>query len=164
MSAQVSADEVLIGKLLAYLRAEGYSLRIQQWYPARVRQLLDYCNRNGLPIKNVSSGHVGRFLRRQYRLSRKRYSNLPPFQKGRQRYTGAINITLRMVPGALPVPDPPQTALEAFHRDLVRGYETWLRELRGLCAETPTKRVTHALQFLTFLGPHLTPTGRTLLN
>jgi len=153
MSAQVSADEVLIGKLLAHLRAEGYSLRIQQWYPARVRQLLDYCNRNGLPIENVRSGHVRRFLRRQYRLSRKRYSNLPPFQKWRHRYTGAVNITLRLVHGAWPVPDPPQTALEAFHRDLVRGYETWLRELRGLCAETRTKRVTHALQFLTFLGP-----------
>ena len=71
MSAPLSTDEMLIEKLLAHLRAEGYSLRIQRWYPARVRQLLDYCNRNGLSIESVRSGHVTRFLRGQYRLSRK---------------------------------------------------------------------------------------------
>ncbi|CAE6892579.1 hypothetical protein R69608_02451 [Paraburkholderia nemoris] len=92
MSAPLSTDEMLIEKLLAHLRAEGYSLRIQRWYPARVRQLLDYCNRNGLSIESVRSGHVTRFLRGQYRRSRKQYSELPPFQKWRHRYTGAISI------------------------------------------------------------------------
>lgn len=164
MSAQVSAGEVLIEKLLAHLRAEGYSLRIQQWYPARVRQLLDYCDRNGLVIESVRSGHLTRFLRRQYRLSRKRFSKLPPFQKWRHRYTGAINMMLRLVHGAWPVPDPPQTALEAFHRALVDGYDTWLRELRGLCAETRTKRAAYALQFLTFLGPRADSEGLTSLS
>ena len=45
MSAPSSNDELLIEKLLAHLKAEGYSLRIQQWYPARVRQLLDVLHR-----------------------------------------------------------------------------------------------------------------------
>jgi integrase/recombinase XerD len=153
MSAPVSADEVLIGKLLAHLKAERYSLRIQQWYPARIRQLLDYCKRNALPIENVRSGDVTRFLRQQYRLSRKRYRNLPPFQKWRHRYTGAVNMMLRLVHGAWPLPDPPHTALEAFHRDLVDGYVAWLRDLRGLSPETRTKRMARALQFLRFLGP-----------
>ena len=63
MSAPLSTDEWLIEKLLAHLRAEGYSLRIQRWYPARVRQLLNYCNRNGLSIETVRSGHVTQFLR-----------------------------------------------------------------------------------------------------
>ena len=44
MSASPSTDEVLVEKLLIHLKAEGYSLRLQQWYPSRVRQLLDYCN------------------------------------------------------------------------------------------------------------------------
>ena len=152
MSAPLSTDEMLIEKLLAHLRAEGYSLRIQQWYPARVRQLLDYCNRNALSIETVRSGHVTRFLRGQYRLSRKRYSKLPPFQKWRHRYTGAINMMMRLVHGAWPVPDPPRTALEVFHRDIVKDYDTWLRDLRGLHPLTRAKRTKHALQFLTSLG------------
>lgn len=153
MSAPVSPDDVLIEKLLAHLKAEGYSLRIQQWYPARVRQLLVYCKSEALPIETVRSAQLTRFLRRQYRLSRKRHSNLPPFQKWRHRYTGAVNMLLRLVHGAWPVADPPRNALEAFHRDLVDGYDAWLRELRGLCPVTRTNRTARALQFLTFLGP-----------
>jgi integrase/recombinase XerD len=152
MSTPLSPDEVLIEKLLAHLTAEKYSQRIRRWYPARVRQFLDYCRRNGLPIETVCSAHVTRFLRRQYRLSRKRHRNLPPLQRWRHRYTGALNMLLRLVHGAWPVPDPPGTALEAFHRDLVNDYDAWLRDLRGLCAVTRAKRITHALQFLTFLG------------
>ena len=41
---------------------------------------------------------------------------------------------------------------KSFHRDLVDSYDAWLRDLRALCAETRTKRTTHALRFLTFLG------------
>jgi integrase/recombinase XerD len=153
MSVPASADEALIERLLAYLKAEGYSLRIRRWYPARARQLLEYCNRNGLPLETVRATHVKHFLRQRYRLSLKRYRNLPPFQKWRHRYTGAVNMLLRQVHGAWPVPDPPRTTREAFHRDLVDDYDVWLRDLRGLCAVTRTKRTARALQFLTFLGP-----------
>ncbi len=159
MSAPLSTDEVLIEKLLAHLRAEGYSPRIQRWYPARVRQLLGYCNRNGLSIETVCSAHVTRFLRRQYRLSLKRHSTLPPFQKWRRRYTGAINMMLRLVQGAWPVPDPPRTALEALHRDIVQDYDAWLRDLRGLHPQTRAKRTKHALCFLTSLGPRADQQG-----
>ena len=164
MSTPLSTDEWLIEKLLAYLRAEGYSLRTQWWYRARVRQLLNYCNRNGLSIETVRSAHVARFLRGQYRLSRKRYGKLPPFQRWRHRYTGATNMMLRLVRGAWPVPDPPSTALEGFHRDIVRNYDTWLRELRGLHPLTRAKRTKHALQFLTSLGQRADQQGLTDLS
>jgi integrase/recombinase XerD len=72
MSTPTSTDDLLIKKLLAHLKAEGYSHRIQQWYPARVRRLLDYCNSNALEIEAVRSLHVTRFLHRHYRLYRKR--------------------------------------------------------------------------------------------
>ena len=55
MSASLSTDLVLIQKLLAHLKAEGYSQRIHRSYPARIRQLLDYCNRNRLPIETLRS-------------------------------------------------------------------------------------------------------------
>ncbi|WP_185641341.1 MULTISPECIES: site-specific integrase [unclassified Burkholderia] len=152
MSTLLSTEELLIEKLLAHLRAEGYSLRIQRWYPAHVRQFLEYCDRNGLPIESAYSTHVTRFLQEQYRLSLKRNATLPPFHKWRHRYTGAINMMLRLVHGAWPVHDPPNTALEVFHRNIVQEYDTWLRDLRGLHPLTRAKRTKHALQFLTSLG------------
>lgn len=39
---------------------------------------------------------------------------------------------LRLVHGAWPDPNPPSTALEVFHREIVKSYDTWLRNLRGL--------------------------------
>ncbi|SAL69284.1 site-specific integrase [Caballeronia humi] len=164
MSTPLLADERLIEKLLAHLRAEGYSLRIQRWYPARVRPFLNYCRRNGLSIETVVSGHVTQFLRGQYRRSRKRNSNLPPLQQWRHRYTGAINMMLRLVRGAWPVPDPPSNAIEGFHRDIVMEYDTWLRELRGLHPLTRAKRAKHALQFLTSLGQRADPQGLKYLS
>ena len=153
MSAPSSNDELLIEKLLAHLKAEGYSLRIQQWYPARVRQLLEYCTGNALEIEAVRSVHITQFLRRHYRLFHKRHGEAStPFHKWRHRYTGAINMLLRLVHGRWPIPDPPSTALEAFHRDLMHDYDAWLRDLRGLQPETRTKRTTCALRFLGWLG------------
>jgi integrase/recombinase XerD len=152
MSVPISTDEMLIVKLLAHLKAEGYSLRVQRWYPALVSHLLDYCNRNALAIDAIRSVHVTQFLRRRYRLFRKRHGMSPPFARWCHRYTGAINMLLRLVHGAWPVPDPPSTALEIFHSDLVDSYDAWLRDLRALCAVTRTKRKTHAVRFLTYLG------------
>jgi len=153
MFTPISIDDLLIEKLRAHLKTEGYSLRVQRWYPARARQLLDYCGSKALAIDKIRSVHVTQFLRRQYRLFHRRHGEPPPFQRWRHRYTGAVHMLLRLVHGRWPVSDPPATALEAYHRDLVDEYEAWLRDLRGLQAETRTKRTTQALRFLMSLGP-----------
>lgn len=153
MSAPTSIDDLWIEKLRTHLKAEGYSLRIQRWYPARVRHLLDFCSSKALAIESVRSLHVAQFLRRQYRLFRKRHDESPAFQEWRWRYSGAVHMLLRLVHGRWPVEEAPATALEAFHRDIVQDYDRWLRDLRGLCPETRTKRTTHALRFLASLGP-----------
>jgi integrase/recombinase XerD len=152
MSTQTSSNELLVEKLRAHLNAEGYSARVQRWYPARARHLLDYCDTKALAIEAINSVHVAQFLRRQYRLFRKRHGESPPFQRWRHRYTGAIYMLLRLVHGRWPMPDPPATALEAFHRELVDDYDTWLRDVRGLHEQTRTKRTTYALRFLMSLG------------
>lgn len=153
MATPTSINGLLIEKLRIHLKAEGYSDRVQQSYPARARHFLEYCDARKLAIEGVHSVHVTRFLRRQYRLFRRRYAEPPLFLRWRHRYTGAIHMLLRLVHGRWPVPNPPATALEAFHRDLVDKYDAWLRDLRGLHAETRTKRTTHALRFLMSLGP-----------
>lgn len=153
MSISSSIDDLLIEKLQSHLNAEGYSPRVRRWYPARARHLLEYCGSRALAIENVRSAHITEFLRLQYRLFRKRHAEPPPFQKWRHRYTGAVRMLLRLVHGMWPIQDPPATPLEAFHRDLVDEYDTWLRDVRGLHAQTRTKRRTYALRFLTSLGP-----------
>jgi len=152
MSTPTPIDDLLIEKLRTHLKAEGYSVRVQRWYPARARHLLDYCDGNALAIEAIRSAHVAQFLRRQYRLFRRRHRGAPPFNKWRWRYTGAVHKLLRLVHGRWPVTDPPATALDAFHRDVVQDYDTWLRDLRGLHPETRAKRTTYALRFLASLG------------
>ncbi len=152
MSTPTPIDDLLIEKLRTHLKAEGYSARVQRWYPARARHLLDYCDGNALAIEAIRSAHVAQFLRRQYRLFRRRHRGSPPFNEWRWRYTGAVHMLLRLVHGRWPVADPPATALDAFHRDVVQDYDTWLRDLRGLHPETCAKRTTYALRFLASLG------------
>jgi integrase/recombinase XerD len=165
MSAPSSNDD-LIETLLAHLRTERYSHRIQRWYPARARQLLEYCNRNALEIEAVRSVHITQFLRRRYRLYHKKWhgETSMPFQRWRHRYTGASNILLRLVHGRWPIPDPPSTAAGVFHRNLLRDCDAWLRDLRGLASETRTKRVTYALQFLGWLGSRADQEGLGVLT
>lgn len=152
MTAPTLIDDLLIEKLRTHLKIEGYSAEVQRWYPALARHLLDYCNVNALAIEAIRSPHVAQFLRRQYRLFRRRHRESLPFNKWRWRYTGAIHMLLRLVHGSWPVADLPATALQAFHRDIVQDYDSWLRDLRGLHPETCVKRVKHALRLLASLG------------
>ena len=163
MSASTWIDE-LIEKLRTHLRAEEYSRRVQRWYPARARHFLEYCYAKALTIEDVRSVHVTQFLHRQYQLFCRRHREPMPLQKWRHRYTGAVHMLLRLVHGRWPVPDPPATALEAFHRGLVDHYDAWLRDLRGLCAATRTKRTTHALRLLSSLGPRADEEGLARLG
>ena len=153
MSIQVSAHGSLMERFRIHLKAEGYSTSIQRSYPMHTQHFLDYCDSNALKVEAVGSAHLEKFLQRQYQLFRKRHGPSPPFQKWRWRYTSPVHLLLRLVHGRWPVPDPPATVIEAFHRDIVQDYDAWLRDLRGLHPETRTKRTVHALRFLTALGP-----------
>jgi site-specific recombinase XerD len=64
-----------------------------------------------------------------------------------------MNVFLRLLHGHWPAIGAPVAAIEAFHRDLVQEYDTWMRELRGLASVTRSTRTTQALEFLTELGP-----------
>ena len=156
MSTHSSAHSSLIERLRIHLEAEGYSPSIQRSYPTLARHFLDYCDTKGVAIDAVRSAHLTGFLRRRYRLFSKRHGKVPPFPRWRWRYTGAIHLLLRLVHGRWPVADPPASAREAFHRDVVQDYDIWLRDLRGLQPPTRGKRTTHALRFLVALGPRAT--------
>jgi len=124
MSTSRLFDDLLIEKRHTHLKAEEYSPWVQHWYPLCARHLLDYCNSKTLAIESVRSPHMAQCLRRQHRLFRRRHGESPPFRRWRHRYTGALHMLLRLVHGAWPIVDPPSTALEVFHRDLVHDYAT----------------------------------------
>jgi site-specific recombinase XerD len=152
MSTQVSVHASLIERFRVHLKTEEYSPSIQHAYPTRTQHFLEYCESNALTIKTVGSCHVEAFLRRQHRAFCKRHGQSPPFAKWRWRYTSPVHLLLRLVRGRWPVPAP-ATVIEAFHREIVQDYDAWLRDLRGLHAETRTKRTVYALRFLTALSP-----------
>ncbi len=147
-----AAHSALLDSFRLHLKSEGYSASILRLYPPLVRQFLDYCDSQRLLTEAVRSAHVAEFLRRRYQIFRRRHAESKPFPQWRLRYTGAVHMLLRLVHGRWPVVDAPATKLEAFHNEIVQSYDTWLRDLRGLCSETRTKRTKHALRFLGSLG------------
>ena len=78
MSAPILTDEMLIEKLLAHLKAEGYSLSVQQWYPVLVRHLLDYRNSNALAIEAIRSVHVSLTMTRAQSLVDPEFTSATP--------------------------------------------------------------------------------------
>ena len=154
MSTQSSGSLSRLDQLRLYLRTEGYSASIRRAYLPLAQRFLDYLESKALALETVSALELEEFLRWELRSFRKRYKRSPRhLRQWRWRYTKAVHKLGRLLPGQWPVAAAPATALEAFHREVVQGYDTWLRELRGLASATRSKRVTQALQFLTAIGP-----------
>lgn len=152
MSTPTSIHRLLIEKLRTHLKVEKYSLSIQQGYPKLARHFLDYCDSKSLSMEAIRSTHITQFLRGRYRLFCQRHREPQPFSKWRWRYTSALRILLSLAHRTWPICDPPATAIEAFHCDIIKDYDTWLRDIRGLHPETRTKRTTHAQRFLFAVG------------
>ena len=152
MSISASCRSSLIAQFQRHLKTENYSKAVQKQYPPLARCFLDYCEREQLTLDVVYPEHLTNFLQEQYQLFQQRRSASPAFQKWCWRYSAPIHMLLRMVRGTWPIDSPPSTTLEAFHRDIVNCYDTWLRDQRGLSPLTRAKRTKQAIHFLTWLG------------
>jgi site-specific recombinase XerD len=154
MSTQSSSNAPLIEELDLYLKAGRYSTQIRQRYLPLAQRFIDYLERRAAPMGTASAWDVAKFLRRELRAFSKRHGR-PPRHRGnwRKQYMAAIHIVLRLLQAEGAIAAEPATALEAFHRKIIQGYDSWMRELRGLASVTRLKRTEYALQFLTSLGP-----------
>ena len=164
MSIQSAENASRIEQLTIYLRTERYSVSVQREYLLIARRFIDYLESKSLALETVRAMHVQNFLRRGYRVFRKRRGQALPFREWRWRYTGAVHMVLRLLHGRWPVAPAPTTASEAFHRNIVKEYDSWLRDLRGLVPVTRSKRTKQALLFLTALGPRGTRESLTQLS
>jgi integrase/recombinase XerD len=153
MSIQSSANASRIEQLQVHLKNERYSPSIQRLYQPLAQYFFDYLESKTLAVESVRETALEDFFRWELRRFRKRNGRAPcHLIQWRWRYRSVVHLVLRLVHGHWPVAGEPATALEAFHRDLERGYDTWMRELRGLVAETRLTRTTEALRFLIALG------------
>ncbi len=147
-----SSQSILIAQLQDHLKTENYSRAVQRNYPTVVEHFLNFCDRENFVLEELYPEQVTKFLHEQYRLFQLRHSDPPAFKKWCQRYTAPIHMLLRLVRGTWPIEAPPKTALEAFHRDIVDGYDTWLGDERGLSSLTRAKRTKQAFHFLRWFG------------
>lgn len=153
MSIQSSSSASRIDQLEVHLRTNRYAPLIQRRYLCFAQRFVDYLERKSLSIEAVHVPELEEFLRWELRSWRSRRGRAPRnVVEWRRRYKSAIHMLLRLVHGHWPVVAAPATALEAFHRDLVQGYDAWMQELRGLASVTRSGRATQALEFLTTLG------------
>lgn len=152
MSLSPSSRSIFIAKFQDHLKTENYSQAVQRNYPTVVGHFLDFCDREHFVIEELYPEQVTKFLQEQYRLFQIRHSDSPEFQKWCQRYTAPIHMLLRLLHVTWPIEAPPKTALEAFHRDIVVGYDTWLGNQCGLSPLTRAKRTKRATHLLRWLG------------
>jgi integrase/recombinase XerD len=155
MSTQQSEIVSRVDQLKIHLKAGRYSAHIQRRYPLIARRFLTYIASRTLAVEAVRPCDVERFRLRELRAFRKRHGRLPHDVSAWGRTcTTPVLAVLRLVHGRWPVTPAPATAVEAFHRNVVERYDTWMRELRGLASETRSARITEAFRFLGALGVH----------
>lgn len=155
MPIQSSSSASRIEQLEVHLKTNRYAAAIQRRYLCIANRFVEYLEKRSVPIEavHVPEAALEEFLRWELRSWRSRHGRDPrSLFEWRRRYKDAINMFLRVVHGHRPAAGTPATALEAFHDDVVQGYDAWMRELRALASITRSTRATQALEFLTALG------------
>jgi integrase/recombinase XerD len=111
-------------------------------------------------VETALPADVEDFLRRERRVYRYRHGRAPPsIPKWRRQRIAPLRLILHLVQGQWPpAPAPKQeTPRELFHRKLLKGYDIWMKELRGLASVTRVQRVDRAHEFLAALGKRSEP-------
>lgn len=153
MPIQSLSSALQIERLEVHLRTYRYAAEIQRHYVWVAKQFVEYIETASLGIDAVQLPELEDFLKWELRRWRTRHRRDPRnLDLWRRRYKKALNMFLRIVRDRWPALSAPATALEAFHRDAVLGYDKWMEELRGLASRTRLSRTTHALEFLVALG------------
>lgn len=153
MQIQSPSNALQIEQLEVHLRTYRYAAAVQRHYLWVAKQFVEYIETASLAVEAVQARELEKFLKWELRRWRIQHGREPRnLDEWKRRYKRALNMFLRLAHERWPVLPAPATALEAFHRDAVLGYDKWMQELRGLASITRLRRTTHALEFLTALG------------
>ena len=153
MLIQSSSTASPLDEFKVHLKTGRYAAAVQRHDLRLAQRFVEYLERTSIAVEAAYTRELDDFLGRELRSWRRRNGHDPRNVVGwRRRYRTAVAAFLRFVHGRWPVPAPPVTAIELFHRDLVQEYDTWLQELRGLAPVTRATRAKYALEFLADLG------------
>jgi integrase/recombinase XerD len=135
--------------LVAHMSEKGYRRRVIVNYKTIARQFLRYLRHIRISIDAVQSEHVQRFMQRRLSKYRRRHGRSPSdSQNWRAREVSAIRMLLRMLRGKWPPLPLPRSASESMLDEVLRSYDEWMREIRGLCLSTRENRIAEALRFM----------------
>lgn len=149
-----------IEQLRAYLRDQGYGSLVISKYLQVARRFLEYLYDHARTVETTLPADVDDFLRRERRVYRKRHGCVPPsIPNWRRERIAPLRLILRLAQGQWsPAPAPKQvTSRELIHRELLKGYDMWMDELRGLARATRVQRIERAHEFLSGLGQRNEP-------
>ncbi len=142
--------DVWLTKLNTYFKSEQYS-RDGRESVSIARRFLIYLQRKGLTIHTVQACDVTRYLKGVKRL--RPYACRTALSDGQRHcYRSALYVLLRLVHGQWPPAVALRTEREIFHRELLKGYDGWMLDLRGLCRLSRASRCASALRYLQWLG------------
>ncbi|MEP6610169.1 MAG: site-specific integrase, partial [Burkholderiaceae bacterium] len=142
--------EPWLTRLRAHLREERYSHWATWNYVTAARRFLRALERRGQALESVSAADVERYLDGLKRQRDRRALPAP----WRRQHQAAIHMLLRLVRGKWPPEIAPTTADEIAIHEVVRDYDAWIEELRGLSASTREHARTEAHALLRWLHDH----------
>jgi site-specific recombinase XerD len=132
------------------LREERYGKCARFGYPYAARSSLRYLERRGQSIESVTPTDLERYLD-----SRRLKGSPRPYPKQfRRMHRAAIKMLLREVCGRWPPAVQPTSPEEIEDRELVDRYDTWMKDLRGLSANTRRHGLAEARRLLSWMRKH----------
>jgi site-specific recombinase XerD len=147
MSRLEPSLESQLARLRTHLREERYS-RWATWnYVSAARRFLRALERRGQALESVSAADVERYLDGLKRQRDRRALPAP----WRRQHQAAIHMLLRLAHGKWPPEVAPTTVDEIAMHEVIRDYDAWMVELRGLSASTRERARTEARSLLRWL-------------
>jgi integrase/recombinase XerD len=148
--SKLSAGDCL-SLLASHLATERYCCSVTKNYFAAVKRFLQYAEGIGLGIETVRRSDVEHYLStlRLFRKLRSRPRRSPRWV--RRLHRSALHMLLRVLDAHRPPPVSHGAARDLLHDRVVKEYDDWMSNLRGLSVITREDRRSEALRFLQWL-------------
>lgn len=149
MSDLQTKHETLLSKLEQHLVAERYCVHIRNRYLAVAANFLRFLDRRRIRVEAAKPTDISTYLQCELRRFRHHRGHSPLSLRGWEAsHTSGIHQLLRWVIGKWPPNPIPSSVNARFDRTLCMEYGQWLREWRGLAAETVDGLLAEAQRFL----------------
>jgi integrase/recombinase XerD len=136
-------------RLMTHLRTAGYSRKVIEGYPGPVKRFLDHLEKKGLTVLSVQGSDVEHYVNGLQMVKKRRGRATAGL---RRIHHAAISMLLSLVRESWPPQSAPATEREAFHRQLIEDYESWMSDIQGHAAATRKGCRAEAQRFLSGFG------------